>query len=373
MMKDVLGIIDIKAQDDILSELTDFRCIASVPFGGRYRLVDFILSSMANSGLQRVAVFTLYKYGSLMDHLETGKSWDLNRKEDGLHILSPNIFYSTQPNLPGNIKLFYSQLDFLGRCRQNDAIISPGNLVCNLNFRKAMAFHKEKRADITVFYRAAMGNGSSSPWGYGLVKSPSGRVLQIEKGSKAGQGSMPLVEIFILSKQLLLEMVESGIINGAEDLFRDIIFKYQDEYNIYALPIDSYFAEINSIEHYYQANIDLLNPKIRQSLFFEPGLIYTKGKDEPPSRYLNGSHVTNSLLANGCVVEGTVNSSILSRGVKVEKGAFIENSIIMQKSHIGENSHVEFAILDKEVTISSGGRIIGGSSNPIVIGKRKKL
>lgn len=374
-MKDVMGIINVKAQDDILSELTDFRCIASVPFGGRYRLIDFVLSSMANSGMHKVAVFTLNKDRSLVDHLGKGESWDLNRKEDGLHILSPNVFYSSQPTLPGDIKCFYSQMDFLERSRQKDVVIAPGNLVCNLDFQKAIAFHREKGADITVFYRAESEDEPRFTWRRKLkIKlSPSNRVLQMEEEAGTMETGAELVEIFIMSKLLLLEMVETGIINGADDLFEDIIFKQQDKYNIYAYPVEGYFTVINSIDRYYKANMDLLNPRIRQSLFFQPGLIYTKGKDEPSTKYASGSRVVNSLLANGCLVEGTVEHSILFRGVKIKKGASIKNSIIMQKSQINENAEVEYAILDKEVTVSKDRRIIGRESSPVVIGKRKKL
>lgn len=372
-MKDVLGIINVKIQDDILSELTDFRCIASVPFGGRYRLIDFILSSMANSGMQKVAVFTLSKDRSLTDHLGNGNSWDLNRKEDGLHILSPNVFYSSQPIFPGDIKCFYSQMDFLERGKQKDVIIAPGNLVCNLDFQKAIAFHREKGADITVFYRAEAEDKPQFPWIRKLKISPSNRVLQMEEEPETIKTNAVLVEIFIMSKLLLLEMVENGIMNGAEDLFQDIIFKQRDNYNIYAYPVEGYFAAINSIDRYYRANMDLLNPQIRQSLFFQPGRIYTKGKDEPSTKYAAGAKVVNSLLANGCLVQGTVENSILFRGVKIKKGAFIKNSIIMQKSHIKNNAGVEYAILDKEVTVSKDRRITGRESNPVVIGKRKKL
>ena len=264
-------------------------------------------------------------------------------------------------------------MDFLERSKQKDVLITPGNLVCNLDFQKAIAFHREKGADITVFYRKDSGYELDFPWRRKLKISNDGRVLQMEEEPETLEGNNVLVEILVMSKLLLLEMIEKGIINGADDLFQDMIFKYRDNYNIYAYPVKGYFAAINSIKRYYQANMDLLDSIIRQNLFFRPGLIYTKGKDEPPTKYATGSKVVNSLLANGCLVEGTVENSILFRGVKIKKGALIRNSIIMQKSQIEEDVRVECAILDKEVTITSDRRIIGRENNPVVIGKRKKL
>ncbi|MCC7571514.1 glucose-1-phosphate adenylyltransferase subunit GlgD [Candidatus Micrarchaeota archaeon] len=374
-MKDVLGIINVKVQDDMLRELTDFRCIASVPFGGRYRLIDFILSGMANSGMQKVAVFTLFKCRSLMDHLGTGKSWDLNRKENGLRILPPNAFYSSQDGYPGDIRSFYSQMDFFERSRQKDVIISPGNLVCNVGFREAIAFHRENGADITVFYREEEGYEyePDGPVKRRVKVNKDSRVLQLEEEPGTLEGNKVLAGIFIMSKLFLVEMIENAIMNGADDLFRDVILKYQDTLKIYAYPVRGYFAAITSIKGYYQANMDLLNPAIRKSLFFQPGPVYTKVKDEPPTKYAAGSRVTNSLLANGCLVEGTVENSILFRGVRVKKGAFVGDSIIMQKGEIEEDAAVEYAILDKDVTISRGKEILGRENSPVVIGKRKKL
>jgi len=372
-MKDVMGIVNVRIQDDIIRVLTDFRCIASVPFGGRYRLIDFILSSMANSGLQKVAVFTLHKYRSLMDHLGTGKSWDLNRKEDGLYILPPNVFYYSQTSYPGDIRSFYSQMDFFEHSKQRDVIISPGNLVCNLDLREAIAFHRKSGADITVFYREDAEHELDFPWKRRLKVNRNNRVLELEEEPGTLEGNKVLVEIFIMSKLFLLETIENSILNGAGDLFQDVILKDQDKLNIYAYPVRGYFAAINSIKRFYRANMDLLNPAIRQNLFFQPGPIYTKVKDEPSTKYATGSHVFNSLLANGCLVEGTVENSILFRGVRVKKGAFIKDSIIMQKSEIEEDARVEYAILDKEVTVSRGKEIIGRENGPVVIGKRKKL
>jgi len=371
-MSNVMGIINVKAHDDLLGELTDFRCIASVPFGGRYRLIDFLLSSMANSDIKNVAVFTSYKCRSLMEHLETGKPWDLNRKRDGLRIFPPNAFYG-QSSTMSDIKAFYGHMDFFERSRQKEVVICPGNLVCNIDFREALSFHRKRRADITIFYREDADFEQDNPRRQNLVIDKDSRILEFKKSTGLLDSDKALVEIIILSKSLLMEIIADSIMNGAEDLLQDIIFKGQMKYNIYAFPIRGYFALIDSIEKYYQVQMDLLEPDIRQSLFFHPGPICTKVKDEPPTRYTSSSVIKNSLLANGCLVEGRVENSILFRGVKVKKGAFVKNSIIMQKGEIKEGAKVEHAILDKEVNISQEKEVVGRGESPIIIGKRKKL
>jgi glucose-1-phosphate adenylyltransferase len=371
-MNNVMGIINVKAHDDQLGELTDFRCIASVPFAGRYRLIDFLLSSMANSAIKNVAVFTSYKCRSLMDHLETGKPWDLNRKKDGLRIFPPNAFYA-QSSAMSDIKGYYGQMDYFVRSRQKEVVICPGNLVCNIDFREALSFRREKRADFTVFYREEAGFEQANPRRRSLIVDKDNRILELKENLGPLESDKDLVEIIIVSKSLLMEIIADSIMNGAEDLLLDVIFREQKKYKIYAYPIKGYFALIDSIERYYQVQMDLLEPGIRQSLFFNPGPICTKAKDEPPTKYTNSSVIKNSLLANGCLVEGRVENSILFRGVKVKKGALIKNSIIMQKGEIKEGAKVEHAILDKEVNISQEKEVVGRGERPIIIGKRKKL
>ena len=371
-MKKVMGIINVQAHDDLLGELTDFRCIASVPFGGGYCLIDFILSSMANSGIHNIAVFAFDKYRSLMDHLESGISWDLNRREDGLRILVPNSLYPRLSNV-GDIKSFYSQMDFFERSKQEIVIISPGNLVCNMDFREAVRFHQEKGADITIFYREEAGQDPDDERKRKLMIGKDGRIIQIEEGQENLQGNIYLVELYIMSKTLLIETLTDSIMNGAEDLLQDVIIKEQDKLRLYAYPVKGFFAAVSGVKRYYKINMELLDPAVRQSLFSGFGVILTNIKDEPPVKYGAAAEVENSLLANGCLVEGRVENSILFSGVRVKKGAFVKNSIIMHNGGIEEDARVECAILDKEVNVSKGKEVAGKGANPVIIGKRKKL
>jgi glucose-1-phosphate adenylyltransferase len=197
--------------------------------------------------------------------------------------------------------------------------------------------------------------------------------MQLEENPGTLEGNRFLVDIFIISKSLLMKMLTDNFDNGAEDLLQDVIIKGQEKYSICAFPVKGFFSVVDSIKSYFRVNMELLKPAIRQSLFSDPGPIFTKVKDEPPAKYVIGSDVKNSLLSNGCLVEGRVENSILFRGVKIKKGAIVKNSIIMPKGEIEEGARVEYAVLDKKVKVSKGKEVIGGETSIVIVGRRKKL
>lgn len=370
-MRDVMGIINVNVKDDILDELTYSRCIASVPFGGNYRLIDFMLSSMVNSGIQNVVVLTLHKYRSLMDYLGNGKAWDLNlnRKDEGLSILSPNVFYSLK-YFQGDIQNFYSNIDFFQRSRQKDVLITRSNMICNLDITEVVNFHRRTQADITFLYRENDDLVEESPWRRKLEIGADGRVLNLEQGTEKVKGKKVLLEIFVMSKALLIDLIESCMINRTGDLLHDGIIKNQENLKIFAFPAKGYLGVINSIALYYKHSLNLLKPANWQELFFRPGFIYTKAEDEPPTKYMRGARVTGSLLAGSCVIEGKVENSVLFRGVQVKRDAYIKDSIILPESEIEEKAQIEYAILDKEVRVSRGKVVKGRKDNPSVIPER---
>jgi len=370
-MLNVMGVINVRNQKEVLEELTVKRCIASVPFGGRYRLIDFVLSSMVNSGIFNVGIFTLKKSRSLMDHLGTGKDWDLNRKKDGLFILPPE--YTCSPEVfTGELQNLYYHLDYFNKSKQEYVLIAAGNMICNIDFHEAYKFHLEKGADITLLYRMKNTAGVEDFFRGRKVKlAEDGKVLDIEEtpGSRDFEKGKTLLKCFIMKKSLFMEMIEYCVKEKRCSLVRDGIIGNLNRLKIYGYPYDGYLAVINSLPVYYKYSMELLKPEVWSDLFFRPGLIFTKVKDEPPTRYLRGSRVNNSLLANGCLIEGTVENSIIFRGVKVQKGAVIKDSIVMQKSHIEENSFLENAILDKDVLVTRDKEIKGDKEEPVVISK----
>lgn len=370
-MNDVLGVINVNGKGDLLNALTDQRCIASVPFGGKYRFIDFVLSSMTNSGVQKVAVFTRDKYRSLMDHLRSGKDWDLSRKKGGLFILPPH-FCDGRSLQEGDLNIFYAHRDFFDRSRQHTVIVAAANIICNANFQRAVQFHREKKADVTVFYAVAESGRGGRPWRC-LELAPDGRVLAVLPESEKSAGGKVLLSIYILPKSLLIILGQEAVARGRSEQLIEKIIADIHRLKVYAYPLPGYFSVIDDINLYYRYSMELLRRQTWEMLFYQPGLIHSKVKDEPPTRYLDGGRIINSLVANGCTISGKVENSILFRGVQVHPGATIKDSIIMQKCEIGEESAVERVILDKDVRVGAGRRITGGRGTPLVVPKRNNI
>jgi len=330
--KTMLGVIDATKYIDALEPLTINRCVAAIPFAGRYRLIDFVLSNMVNSGIDSVAIFPKYQYRSLMDHLGSGKNWDLNRKRDGLF-----FFPSPDLNMPyghiGAFEHFEQHIDYFLRSKQKYALICNSYTVCNIDYQMVLKRHIENKCDITEVRH-------------------QGRSL----------------EMFILETSLLLDL----IINRNETGYRsiiDVVRDHRHQLKICDYEYSGYVAVIDSIDNYFAHSMELLHPMIWKQLFVKSNPIYTKVKDEPPTKYSSEAVVKNSMIANGCIIEGHVENSIIFRAVKVGKGTVIKNSIIMQKSQIGENCELDGVIIDKDVKVESGVTLRGTAQQPFVIRK----
>lgn len=371
-MKDVMGVIYVNNREEALQPLTKERCVASVPFGGRYRLIDFMLSSMVNSSIYNISVFTVRKYRSLMDHLETGKSWDLNRKHDGLFVLPPQTHYHSS-EFKGALQSFRQHLDYFHRSRQNYVVISGSNLVCNLDLVPAVSFHRQSGADVTLLYTTVEGERNNVCTCRQVITGEGERVLELVSNGRLSQGDKACLCVYVMKKSLLLDLIRQSTESGRYHLLDDGIIGNLKRLNVNAYPVEGFLSLIDSVDIFYRRNMDLLQPLVWGELFFQPGLIYTKVKDEPPTRYTEDTRVKNSLLANGCIIEGRVENSILFRGVRIHKGAHVKDSIVMQRSVVRENARVEKAILDKEVQITPNKTVQGNAQAPLVIEKRKTV
>ena len=369
-MEDIMGVINLSNDRDELKELTLHRSKASVPFGGRYRLIDFMLSSMVNSGIKDVSVFTYNKYRSLMDHLGTGNEWDLDRKSGGLFILPP-YFEESSLQFKGDLQHFHDHIDFFHRGQQKYVLIASGNLVANIDFRPAFEFHKQSGADITLVYKRIEGFDASCSEYTGIEVDVQNRIHKMSKDNDIQADTVSL-DIYIVEKQRLLEMIQENTTNGKYD-FLDSLIEKLDQMKVMGYEFQGNATKIDSISTYYIENMRLLSDDEQFQLFHNPAPIYTKVKDEPPAKYFESAEVSNSMIANGCLIEGKVENSILFRGVKVHKGAIIRNSIIMQKTEIGENSVIENAILDKEVFVSPDRILSQESEIPIVVTKKSTI
>lgn len=371
-MNNVLGVINLSINQPLLHELTYSRATATVPFGGRYRLIDFVLSNMVNSGINNVAVLAHNSYRSIIDHLGSGKEWDLDRKNRGLFILPPNNSHA--PGFNGDLQNFYGSLEYFERSNEEFVIVSSSHMICNINYTEAVECHQRTNADITVIYKEMDGDNEDFSNLITLDLAEDGRVVRMnENHHQTNRSSKVYMRMIIIKKELLMDLVKKSVNQNYYDLVRHVIIRNLNELKVYGYEYKGYLAIINSVQNYYKYSKELLNPDVWKSLFYQSGLIYTKIKDEPPARYANSANVTNSHVANGCIIEGTVENSILFRGVRIGKGAVVRDSILMQKCVIEEDSSLDHVILDKEVYVTRGNKLAGEELSPTVFTKKSRI
>ncbi len=366
---EIMGVINLDNEQDFLNELTYFRCGAAVPFAGRYRLIDFVISNMTEAGMTDIAVFTRKKYRALMDHLGKGKAWDLDTNNGGLFILPPDWNDPTDIS-KGDLQHFHNNIDYFYRGKADYVLVSGSQHVCTVNYREVYEHHLTTGADVTVIYKKVDMLEPEHKHCRKLETSSDGRVMRV---TNEEYNNNVYMNMYLVSKKILLQLVEHGIAHGASHFFNDCIASEIDSLHIQAFEYKGVHSVINSVQSYYKNSLRILNPDFYRELFYSQQTILTKVKNEPPSRYTQDAIVTNSLVGNGCIIEGTVENSILFRGVVVKKGAVIKNSIIMQRCEIQENTVLENVILDKDVTLTEGKRLIGNEQIPFVIPKQKVI
>lgn len=362
----VLGIIFSNLHEDLIRELTAVRTTASVPFGGRYRMIDFPLSNMVNSGINKVGVITKHNYQSLMDHLGSGKSWDLSRNRKGLYILPP--FGNNDSEFSSRIETLLAIESFFKRSTEEYVLLTDCHTVCNIDYQDVLSKHIQNNADITVIYKKGLlPEKLFKPAVYEV--DSTGRVTTMlinpHNASEYNYG----IDMTLIKKDLLMELLYECKSRNALDFKRDIIQSNVSKYNIFAYELKGFSATITSIVSYFKANMALMNSNIRKELFNSQNPIYTKVRDDMPTIYGLGSLCKNSLIANGCIIEGDVENSIIFRGVHIGKGTKVSNCVIMQDTQIGENSNLSYVISDKDVIIKNERSLMGYSSYPVYISK----
>ena len=353
-----------------IAPLTDIRANSALPIAGRYRIIDFVLSNMANTGIINIGIATEANYSSLMDHTRSGKPWDLDRKDQGLTILPPNLAKQSFGTIKGNIDILDGIRDYIGNCRQPYVILSMGNMVYNMDFTDIVKQHRERQADITIAYKNLKGVDEDTLKRYTLLDiDDDGRVRDIEVQPYYPKTANASMDIYVMEKALLESIIDECSARGDVDFIKDALVKRIDGMQIEAYEFDGALFNVDSLKSYYKANMAFLESDKRSELFNRERPIYTKTKDQSPTKYGSDAKCTNSFISDGCVIEGTVINSVLSRGVKVAKGAVVANSIIMQDSVIEENVELNHVVFDKEVTITTGRKLIGQASYPLAISK----
>ena len=370
-MKDTFGLIYASDDDMRLKELTTMRTVASVPFGGRYRIIDFMLSSLVNSGINNVAILAQRNYSSLLDHIGTGSAWDLDRKNEGLRFLLP---FSTTDSYyhRGTIDAFRAARDFFQHTSDRYCLYISANCVYNTDFNGMMAQHQATGADITIMYTQEERQAdvlTPLPDVLHFDMDENKRIIDMEVGSLLPQSHSVSLGCMLIEKELLDYMVDDAFSRGFSNFTKDVLMQKYHTYRVYGYEHKGYTARMCSVEAYYRANMDLLKPHVRQDLFDLENRVYTKIKDEVPTLYKATGSAKNIMAADGCIIEGDVENSILGRSVTIQNGATVKNSIIMQGSEIQEGAQLENCVLDKNVIVRRGRRMIGAANYPVVVRK----
>ncbi|WP_455618414.1 glucose-1-phosphate adenylyltransferase subunit GlgD [Eisenbergiella sp.] len=368
-----LGIIFPNSYDSLVPELVAERLMASIPFAGRYRMVDFVLSSMVNAGIDNISVIVRKNYHSLMDHLGSGREWDLTRKNGGLNIVPP-FAEKTVKVYNGRVEALASILDFLKDQKEKYVIMSEANLAANFDFKAMLNAHIESGADVTLAYaQEEIPEGLIKPFDvnkdlYYTLDIEDGRVREIQINPEEPGIQNLSLNIYIIERELLISQITAAFVRGYVYFERDILAPQLDKLNVRGYKFDGYIARISSIKSYFDENMKLLDEENLDALF-GGNHIYTKIRDDNPTRYIKGAKAKNIMAADGCIIEGEVENSVLFRGVRVGKGAKVKNCVLMQDTVIEPGVNVEYIISDKNVTITEDKEIKGTDSFPVYVAK----
>lgn len=370
-MKNVMGMIYTGEHDSLLRELTISRAVAALPLAGRYRVIDFVMSGMVNSGIRNVGVIMQKNYHSLMDHLGSGKEWDLHGKNDGLFILPPFLTRDNVGVYPGVLDALHSNASYLARSKQEYVILCNSNMVFNACYEEMVGCHRESGADITMMYTKDPAVRRRD-FGCYLTMDEDGLVRDMEIDPADPKCENTGMEVCLMKRDLLRSLVDHGVSHGFHNFNRDVLQRVVREGRLkvmgYHYPDQVW--RMDSVQAYFQCNMALLNTKVRQKLFDPDRPVYTKVRDEMPAKYGENVQIINSLVADGCSVEGSVENSVIFRGVRIAPDAQVKNCIIMQDTQIMSGAQLENCILDKQVVIKRNARLIGPAAYPIVIAKK---
>ena len=369
-MKDVMGIIFTGGNDARLRELTTTRAIAAIPVVGRYRIIDFMASSMVNAGIHNVGVIMQKNYHSLMDHLGSGKEWNLHGKIDGLHILPPFLTRENVGIYPGVLDAIRSNTNYLTRSKQEIVVLSGSDIIYNAHLDHMIQFYKDTGADITLMYTKDPSMKRDEMGSY-LNVDQDGNVTEFEVEPTHPSCECTYMKVMIMKREFMMQLVDKAVAHGLHDMNKDLIQPLVTEKRarINAYEYKGLAWRIDSIQSFFKFNMDVLDPEKRRGIFRESLPVYTKVRDEMPATYAENAAVVNSLFADGCVIQGTVENSVLFRGVRIAPTAHVKNCIIMQDGLVHDGAYIENCILDKQAVIKRGSKLIGPEAYPIVIAK----
>lgn len=369
-----LGILFPNSYDSLVPDLVGERLMASIPFAGRYRMVDFMLSSMVNCGIDNVSLIVRKNYHSLMDHLGSGREWDLTRKNGGLNIVPP-FAEKTVKIYNGRVEALSSILGFLRSQKQSYVVMADTNIAANFDFKAMLQEHIKSGADVSLAYArqeipTSIRNSTDTSALYYTLRMEDGTVKEIYVNPKDEGVQNLSMNIYVVGREFLIQQIHDAFVRGYSYFERDIVSPQLDTLKVHGYQFNGYLARISDMKSYFDENMKLLDDANLDGLF-SPSPIYTKIRDDNPTRYIQGAIAKNIMAADGCIIEGEVENSILFRGVKVAKGAKVKNCVLMQGTVIGEGANVEYLITDKNVTITAGKEVKGTDTFPVYVAKKR--
>ncbi len=362
----VMGIIF--ANDANLGDLSDKRTIGSIPFGGRYRQIDFHLSNMAAAGIRHIGIISRRNYQSLINHIGSGEEWGLELEEGGLEYLTPYAM-STTHSYRGKLENLYYGMNFLNFGADDEYVVmADSSVLCNIDLGRIINAHMASGKDITIVTKAGIADGKKQQ-DLAIKLNADGSIADLAVDYIAPADYQVSIDLFVLSKQLLKKLVKECIARNHYHMDRDLVLgtwqKGELSINVYEFPGLVMFND--SVEEYFNNSLSLLDEKTRHDLFYYNHPVYTKVRDRVPTYYGENANLDNCIVADGCMLEGQVSDSLLFRQVTVQEGASIENCVIMNDTVVGENAQLKYVILDKDVVVRPGAKLMGTPTNPIII------
>lgn len=374
MKNKCMGLINLdNMQNPSVNTLSEHRPVATIPIAGRYRVIDFTLSNMVNSGITNVGIYARQSYRSLTDHLGSGKDWDLSRKKGGLYVLSPentkNI--NNYSHRKGDIYTILANIDYIEKSPEEYIIVAPSYMISTIDYSDLLKYHRESNNDITLVYKRVDNANKDYSNCNTLNIDKDNRVKNVGMNLKAFPSANIYMDTFIMKRTDFIECIYSISSMGTYSHIEDYIINQLDNIQVGAYKYDSYLKCINSLKSYYEASKEFLTDEVSKEMFRNGRKIFTKDKSQAPTIYKADAEVTNSFIATGCQIDGKVEDSTLFRKVEIEKGAQIKDCVIMQGCKIGKNAVLENVILDKGVTITAGKVLKGDKDYPMVIEKNE--
>ena len=354
-----------------MKELSQKRAVCAMPIAGSYRSIDFTLSNMSNSHIQKVAVFTQYNARSLNEHLNSSKWWDFGRKQGGLYVFTPAVTANNSSWYRGTADAIYQNLSFLKNSHEPYVVIASGVGVYKMDFNKVVEYHIDKKADITVVCRDMEPGTQIERFGT-LRMNEESRIEEFEEKPIQAKTNTISCGIYVIRRRLLIEMIEKCAEEERYDFVRDILIRYKDLKRIYGYKIKDYWRNIASVEDYFATNMDFLKADVRDYFFKQYPDIYSKVDDLPPAKYNVGAQIKNSLVSSGCIVNGVVENSVIFKKSYIGNNCVIKNSIILNDVYIGDNTYIENCIVESHDTIRANSHFVGEGEVQIVVERNER-